>query len=561
MNFCQRCKKEIDDNRAVCEECLEWMKQENITELPKVLRPTADSRDIKLAALLILPCLLLINCLFWSNVGLGVTIGFLLIGIITFWYISKSKQKPSVYRFICTIFFILMAVTLSLSDHSLTKGLSVVVILLLYLIIITDHFDLRSHKSGSYSAILDILRTAFDFGLGNITNGIYALLHKNHADGEVTKRRIGHVFSGIALAIPVLLIVVPLLISSDAAFESIFKDISLSKIFEIVITLLCGGLYFLSVFSRLFMVKNAEVKPAAKSSFKGITAISVYSFLVAVSSAYVLYLFSQLAYFFNAFAGLLPKDFTMAEYARRGFFEMSAVCGINLLIILLTTVLCRKEGNILPKPLKALNGFLCCFSLLLIITAISKMVLYIDRFGMTRLRIYTSLFMVFLGLVFVTVILKLFIRKLPYMKIILITACSVLLLSCLFDADRIIANYNVNAYLNDKLQNVDVSTLEDLDSSAIDPLLKLYHHTEGELHTEVKHALNRRFKAHFNIIKIIKDETGIYIIEGSDFDIRGFNVTEYLALKSLREGWTEFFDWELYNGQEADYDLPDPNKQ
>ena len=42
-----------------------------------------------------------------------------------------------------------------------------------------------------------------------------------------------------------------------------------------------------------------------------------------ISLVYVLYLVSQLAYFSGGFSGILPKGYTMAEYARRGFFEMA----------------------------------------------------------------------------------------------------------------------------------------------------------------------------------------------------------------------------------------------
>ena len=105
----------------------------------------------------------------------------------------------------------------------------------------------------------------------------------------------------------------------------------------------------------------------------------------------------------------LPKDFTVAEYARRGFFEMCAIVAINLGLIVLAAGLCRKEQGRVPGPVKGLALFLCVFSLILVATALSKMVLYMGSFGLTRLRVLTSVFMVFLGLVVAAEAVKLFV--------------------------------------------------------------------------------------------------------------------------------------------------------
>lgn len=49
---------------------------------------------------------------------------------------------------------------------------------------------------------------------------------------------------------------------------------------------------------------------------------------------------------------------------------------------------------------------LSIFTLILIATAISKMVMYISVYGLTQLRFYTTWFMLLLAVIFVMIIVK-----------------------------------------------------------------------------------------------------------------------------------------------------------
>lgn len=556
MAFCPDCGKEVEELGALCEDCSKKEEPQQgesaDTATPPliVIRKTAERRDMILAALLIIPSLLLINSLFWGGAGLGLTIGSLLIAVISFAYaIYEKRRLPSVYSVVLMLLFLISSLSLTFSDESISKGFSVVMLLLLYMVILTDYFNNRARKAGSYRAIADILETVFVYGIGKLSDGVFALFRKKDDEGNITKRQTGKVFTGILVAVPVLFVVIPLLISSDAAFEGIFKSFSIDDVGELIVTLFFGALYFLAVFSRLFTMKETPKLDERKSEIRGLEPISVISFLSALSLAYVVYLFSQLAYFFSAFSGLLPEDFTVAEYARRGFFEMCAVCAINLFIVFLTSVLCRKKETGLPIAVKILNLFLCVFSLILIGTALSKMVLYINSYGMTRLRIFTSLFMVLLACILITVILKLFIHRIPYMKIILVIACALLVGSCLADTDRVIANYNVNAYLSGKLDTMDVAALELLDDAAIEPLLKLYREDDGEAGKQARIELCRRLKEHYDVVLNENDE---WCLRDKNPDIRSLNLTEYSAKKLLRESWTEFHFFDN-RGDELNY--------
>jgi hypothetical protein len=105
------------------------------------------------------------------------------------------------------------------------------------------------------------------------------------------------------------------------------------------------------------------------------------------------------------------------------------------------------------------------FTLLLIATAMSKMLLYISSYGLTRLRVYTSWFMLLLFLVFLLILLWHF-RTFDLAKpLILVFAVCFIALTWL-NADGLIAKYNIGQYLSGKTDSLDVHMLGGLSDAA-----------------------------------------------------------------------------------------------
>ena len=104
------------------------------------------------------------------------------------------------------------------------------------------------------------------------------------------------------------------------------------------------------------------------------------------SALYLVFFFVQGRYLFGAFTRTLPESFTVAEYARQGFFELCRVMAINFTLFWLVTRTARQE----QKLIRWMAAALLVQSMLFAVIAISKLALYIDCFGLTPLRVQST---------------------------------------------------------------------------------------------------------------------------------------------------------------------------
>lgn len=308
--------------------------------------------------------------------------------------------------------------------------------------------------------------------IGNIGVSLKSLFSTNKGDKKV----IGKVMLGFVCAIPVLIVVVPLLISSDDAFRGMMSSIfsNSGNTFQLVLKIVLGAIISMFAISYGFSLKFSRISQIKESKFKGIESVYIISFLSAIALCYLLYLFSQLAYFFSAFKGFLPNnEITYAEYARKGFFEMCVIAVINLGIVFLSMLLAQKQNGKACHSIKAITTFIAVFTLIIITTAISKMVLYIDAYGMTVLRITTSAFMLFLAIVFIAVILRVYLNKINIVKTALLAAGCVVLILGTMNVNAVCAEYNYKAYNAKKLDSIDIKALYELGDEGIPYIVKI----------------------------------------------------------------------------------------
>lgn len=469
-----------------------------------------EKRDIPFIFLFILASVFTVIFALWGGFKIGFTFSYLFFFTVASLYLYKKENKMTVFGTLSGVFSVISAFVFGYSNNF---GVNFCLFAVMFFES-TVWFNMLSGIS-SGEGDLSLVGKAFSTVFGKSFGKLFKTLASVFDSKNEKINFLGKALIGILVSLPLLCVIIPLLVSADGAFEGLISKIG-ENVGKLLKQLALGLLFSPLLISYSFSMRKDEKKDVVKKESKGIENVYVISFLSALALVYLVYLFSQLAYFINGFFGILPDKFIPSSYARRGFFEMSIIAGINFVIIYLSLVFSRQKDN---KPSRAVGGisaFIIVFTIFLICTALAKMFMYIGYFGLTVLRVTTSAFMVFLLVVFAVMLFRCFIKKVPVIKVMLITASCVLLLLGFFNTESIVAEYNVNAYKEEKLETIDIYTLRNLGLSGVPALYDVYKNVP-EYEEEAKEALLRLRR-----LKNYEREIG----EWSFTDQRAYNILE-----------------------------------
>lgn len=438
---------------------------------------------------------------------LGFTISCIVFMILANIYLMPPKAlRP--FPILCGLMAIVLSLLFALYPDPLLHLIAFFVIAILHTVYFTALCGAGRYDSGGYRFIGDIFRVSLFDPIAGVRLPLTA--YRSRRRGKTGPG--AKILWGLLLALPVICVVIPLLIRSDAAFQGLVDHVL--RVISVKNVLLAALGLLLSPFliSFLFHLKKGSGKKEAvreEEAGKVGDPLILNVFLSVLCGAYIIYLFSQLAYFIGAFSGMLPVgyDFTRAEYARRGFFEMTAIAVINLIVLFVAHVLIRHKSRGGKLYTTAVSLFICFFTLFIIVTALFKMLFYIESFGMTRLRLGTSVFMILLALVFIAAILRLLLPRFPYMKMAILSLGLVVILVGFADVDRCIAAYNIWAYETAEGEKpLDVQALAKLSDSVIPYLIDLMEGKDADVAKEAREALQYRFNWYFT-----KDAQGNFV--------------------------------------------------
>jgi len=254
------------------------------------------------------------------------------------------------------------------------------------------------------------------------------------------------VLRGLAIAAPILLVFGALFVAADAVFQGIIEQtlhidpaIIFTHIFLIsFISWTVAGYLRGSLFETLAVEKSANVKVQTSSitgkqedgkksteavspeqtngwnlqNFdnssmpKSLTlgAIEVSIVLGLINLLFLGFVIVQIPYLFGGMELVqATPDFKLADYARRGFGELVTVAALVLPILLLSHWLLRKDAPINEKIYRVLAGIQIGLLFVIMISATQRLLLLTGNlgYGLTTIRLYPMVFMVWLALVFV----------------------------------------------------------------------------------------------------------------------------------------------------------------
>ncbi|MBQ0977417.1 DUF4153 domain-containing protein [Micromonospora sp. M61] len=286
---------------------------------------------------------------------------------------------------------------------------------------------------------------------------------------------VGRILTSLAISAGLLLLFGLLFSSADAVFENLvtglLPDVSSVGVFGWLARLaliggaLLGGAFLVSRPPDLEGLRPTPPRPAHRLEWTLPLVL-----LVALFSVFVLV---QLTVLFGGAGHVLrTAGLTYAQYARGGFWQLLAVTALTLLVIAIAARRAPKATRADRLLVRVLLGTLTGLTLVIVASALYRMQVYADAYGATRLRLVVATIELWLGLLFVLVgvaVVRLRADWLP--RLVIGTAVLALLGLALVNPDRLIADRNVDRYL--QTGRLDVTYLSGLSADAVPALARL----------------------------------------------------------------------------------------
>jgi hypothetical protein len=246
------------------------------------------------------------------------------------------------------------------------------------------------------------------------------------------------------------------------------------------------GIYVSSADKKLQWNITQESCERTAEQMRIAPALSVAAACLPMLFVYVVFFISQWKYYISGFTGVLPEEFSYAEYAREGFFQLCTVAFINLAVIIAISVFMRRKTEKAPMLLRVLTIVYSVFTLVLISTALAKMFMYIESYGLTQKRVYSTAMMIVLAVIFVLLTVKQFVPKICVGAVSLAASIVLFAVLSLGNLDGMIAKYNVDRYMDGSLPTVDIEAMENLGDAAVPELVRLAKYMDEKNGTDIR---------------------------------------------------------------------------
>lgn len=332
----------------------------------------------------------------------GITYPFFVVGTLCYFFFSMRKLGVPYKK--GSIFYIISIVLLSISN-CMTNSPQILsinkfgIFLLSFILILHTVYNDHTWNLPKYCmAILQTICTCFACLFRPFVDLVsYFDAQKRQKTGK--KSYFLSISIGIIIAIPLLFIMTLLLSSADVVFAQMFeKFFEAINLWEIMCVLVLMTVVFFSSYALYAALgkKNITEEVTDKKIFDPVIAI------VVTGTLSVLYLMFSVIQIVFLFIGnmQLPEGYTYAGYARQGFFQLLAVCMINLLLVLICLYLFR-DNTALKIILTVISG--CTY--IMILSSALRMIMYINKYNLTfrRMQVLWTLAVIFLLMTGVTI--------------------------------------------------------------------------------------------------------------------------------------------------------------
>jgi hypothetical protein len=279
----------------------------------------------------------------------------------------------------------------------------------------------------------------------------------------------------VAVSVALLVLFGALFASADAAFADLLSsavpDLDgavLARwifVFAVTLVILGGGFHLRTAPPDLSGLDGDAKRKVARLEWAIPLTLLVMLFAMFVGV--------QLTVLFGGSRHVLDTDgLTYADYARGGFWQLLVVTGLTLVVL---AGAARKAPRDTPTDralIRAVLGSLAALTLVIVASALHRMDLYADTYGLTRLRVLVALCEVWLGAVFVMVLIAgIRLRAAWLARAVLGAGVLALLGLAAANPDGLIADRNIARF--EQTGRLDSAYLSDLSADAVPAIERL----------------------------------------------------------------------------------------
>ncbi len=398
--------------------------------------------------------------------------------------------KPSWKTLLLPAPILFFSATTFLRLEPMTVFLAVVFVLLLMGVLAATYLGGRWVEYG----LLDYLANLFRLVGSLIARPLIFLSERKNAppQADAPARKVGWkhfwaVLRGLLIALPILAVFAALLSAADPVFDRWTQDfIDLFRLERLPEYILRGFLILLIA----YLLAGAILHAAAKSrdetllgldkplvrSFLGFTEAAIV--LGGVVTLFTVFVIIQFKYFFGGQANIdIVEGYTYSEYARRGFGELVTVAFFSLLLFLGLSGIVRRETRRQRGWFSGLGIAMVALVGVILVSAFQRLLLYEAAYGFSRLRTYTHVFMIWLGIVLAAVVvLDLLNRQRQATLVLLLASIGFAASLSLLNVDGFIVRQNLARAAEG--EGLDVAYLASLSDDAVPALAEAFQSEE-----------------------------------------------------------------------------------
>ncbi len=358
-------------------------------------------------------------------------------------------------------------------------------------------------------------------GLPLVTDTLASVLPTTVNINDERRRWIRSVIRGCLVAGPLLFIMGMLFAAADPVFASFLTVPKVSDVFlkNRLADVLIVGAASLCAFGVFRTTKTDRADPVLTRSFGAHELITVMSGFVALYAAFAA---TQILAAVGGEQYVLTRTGgSYKEYARSGFFQLLAASAITLIVLFAARGSLQRCVGRTRTILGSLSIILCTLSIVVVGSSVHRIRLYSGEYGQTMLRLYSTTFAIWLGVVFALLGVGSLLRaKTEWVGPVSIAlAVTGLLGMNVFNPEAYVARHNL-----ERAQHTgDVYTpyLSRLSADAVPALFAGIARLSEPLRSETKHAV---------CLDLVGNDT---LLEGADQPL-GYNAARRDALAMVR---------------------------